>query len=280
VIPASDVQRGLFTFTPPREGNWPGLAAFSAEIDDGFGCGISGSGTITINVQQVNDPPSFVVGENRSALDTSGPQVADGWIKQSSAGPPNEASQQVHFLVTNDRPALFAAQPAINGNGKLTFEPAVGASGVANVSVVAVDDGGTANGGSDTSQPQTFTIGVALAQPLHNREIAADVTGDGNVVAEDAMDVINFIHSFGSGPVAPAKPGDPLPALYYDVTGDNYIAADDVIVIINYIHAHPTVNPEATELAVEGSAADAAGSDSLYSMLAMDSAQYAKRRKV
>jgi hypothetical protein len=160
----------------------------------------------------------------------------------------------------------------------LTFEPAVGASGIANVTVVAVDDGGTANGGVDTSQPQTFTIGVALDKPLHNRVLAADVTGDGKVVAEDAIEVINFIDAHGSGPVAPAKPGDPPATLLYDVTGDNYIAADDVMAIINYINAHPIVNPEATELAIGSPTSGAADSDALYLMLAMDSAQQAQRR--
>jgi hypothetical protein len=236
--------------------------------------------TITINVTPVNDPPSFVFGPNQSVLDTSGPRGLDGWATVIWPGPPNEAGQQVHFLVTNDNPTLFAAQPVVDGMGKLTFEPAVGASGVANVSVVAVDDGGTGNGGMDTSGPQTFTIGVALEQPLHNRALAADVTGDGHVVAADVLNVINVINAFGSGPVAPAKPGDPHPALYYDVTGDNHIAADDVVAIINYINAHPIVNPEATELAFGSSAAGAAGSDALYLMLATDSAQHAKRQKV
>ena len=42
----------------------------------------------------------------------------------------------------------------------LTFTPTVGAEGTANVSVTLHDNGGTANGGVDTSAPQSFTLDV------------------------------------------------------------------------------------------------------------------------
>jgi hypothetical protein len=157
----------------------------------------------------------------------------------------------------------------------LTFRPAIGANGVANVTVVAVDDGGTANGGIDTSQPQTFTIGISLATPLHNRAIAADVTGDGNVVAEDVVDDINFINASGS--VAPSKPGDPRPTFYYDVTGDYYIAPNDVVTIINYINSHPMSQQEATA-APQTSAISPTDNDELLMLLTLDSANQPRRR--
>jgi hypothetical protein len=48
----------------------------------------------------------------------------------------------------------------VTAAGTLTFMPATNASGTATVTVWATDDGGTANGGQDTSAPQTFTITV------------------------------------------------------------------------------------------------------------------------
>jgi hypothetical protein len=42
----------------------------------------------------------------------------------------------------------------------LTFTSAADANGVAHVNVAAVDDGGTANGGHDTSASQAFTVTV------------------------------------------------------------------------------------------------------------------------
>ena len=72
----------------------------------------------------------------------------------------SESGQTVHFNVSNDNPSLFSAQPAIGANGTLTYTPAANASGIANVTVVAQDNGGTAFGGSDISAPKSFVIRV------------------------------------------------------------------------------------------------------------------------
>ena len=55
---------------------------------------------------------------------------------------------------------LFSAQPAVSSTGTLTYTPAANANGSATVSVQIHDNGGTANGGVDTSAAQTFTITV------------------------------------------------------------------------------------------------------------------------
>jgi ELWxxDGT repeat protein len=285
IVPAADITAGQLIYRPPSNANGAalGAVAFLAQGDAGI-CRIVEQQTLTVNVAPVNDPPGFTKGSDQIVTDKSGPQAVGAWATKISAGPPDEVVQKVHFQVTSDNSSLFSAQPAIDATGKLTFQPALGANGIANVTVVAVDDGGTANGGDDTSPPQMFTIGVSLAEPLHNRENAADVTGDGHVVAEDALDVINFIHASGSGPVTPSKPGDPPATLYYDVTGDDYIAADDVVTIVNYINAHPTPQQEARqpealqpELAVLSSPDTA--NDALLLLLAADIASQPKRSR-
>ena len=48
----------------------------------------------------------------------------------------------------------------IDAAGNLTYTPAANANGLATVTVILKDDGGTANGGSDTFTTQTFTITV------------------------------------------------------------------------------------------------------------------------
>ncbi len=82
------------------------------------------------------------------------------WATGISAGPPNESSQTVTFHVSNNNSSLFSAPPAISSNGTLTYTPATNANGSATVTVYLQDNGGTANGGSDTSASQTFTITV------------------------------------------------------------------------------------------------------------------------
>jgi hypothetical protein len=83
-----------------------------------------------------------------------------GWATAISPGPVNESGQTVSFTVTNDNAALFSSAPAIDSSGTLTYTPALLAIGTATVTVRAVDSGGTANGGVDTSPPQTFTITI------------------------------------------------------------------------------------------------------------------------
>ena len=82
------------------------------------------------------------------------------WATAISPGPPADAGQNVTFSVTNDNAALFSTAPAVAPDGMLTFTPAGNANGAATVTVTAHDDGGTANGGSDTSAPQSFTLTV------------------------------------------------------------------------------------------------------------------------
>ncbi|MEG5257587.1 hypothetical protein QUB62_02625, partial [Microcoleus sp. A2-D3] len=69
----------------------------------------------------------------------------------------------------NDNAALFSVPPAIDSLGQLTFAPAIGAIGSATINLNLKDNGGTPNGGIDTSPSQTFVIHLtnqpAMGQP-------------------------------------------------------------------------------------------------------------------
>ena len=116
--------------------------------------------TSSIVVNAVNDTPSFTIGGNRSVAEDAGAQSFTGQATSISPGPANEAGQAVDFIVTNSNNSLFSTQPAISPTGVLTFTSAADANGAATVTVRIHDDGGTANGGTDTSASQTFTITV------------------------------------------------------------------------------------------------------------------------
>lgn len=88
----------------------------------------------------------------------SGPVSLINFVTNISAGPPSESAQTVSFTVTNDNAALFSSQPEIDACGMLTFTPQVTSKGIATVTVIANDSGGTAYAGVDSSAPQTFTI--------------------------------------------------------------------------------------------------------------------------
>ena len=130
--------------------------SFIYTVSDGNGG--TDTATVSITVNPVNDPPSFM-GDNVTVNEDSGAGSFNG-ATSISAGPADEDGQTVSFVVSNDNPALFSVQPAISPSGTLTFTPKADAFGSATVTVYLMDSGGIANGGDDTSPTQTFTITV------------------------------------------------------------------------------------------------------------------------
>ncbi|MDP3719159.1 MAG: Ig-like domain-containing protein [Acidobacteriota bacterium] len=154
---------GTLSYTPSPNANGSATVTVSAQDNGGTangGVDTSTPQTFTITVTPVNDPPSFTRGNAPTVLEDSGAQTFVGWATAITAGPVDESAQVVAFTVTNTNTALFVAQPALAADGTLTFQPAPDAFGTASVTVLLADDGGTLNGGSNTSAPQTFTITV------------------------------------------------------------------------------------------------------------------------
>ena len=101
----------------------------------------------------------------------SGLYTVSSFATNILAGPPDEATQTVSFTVTNDNNAIFSVSPTIAANGTLSFSPSA-LPGTAIITVVAQDNGGKANGGADTSAPQTFTITITNNAPVANDDFA------------------------------------------------------------------------------------------------------------
>jgi len=154
---------GTLTYTPAPNAN--GAATVTVTLKDSGGTANGGVDTSAgqtslITVNAVNDAPSFVKGADQTVNEYSGPFSVPGWATAISAGPANESSQTVSFVVANNNTSLFSAQPAVAPNGTLTYTPSANTSGMATVTVTLKDSGGTANGGVDTSAAQTFVITV------------------------------------------------------------------------------------------------------------------------
>jgi hypothetical protein len=129
--------------------------------------GQSMSDTFVLTVISVNDAPSFTIGPDQNVSVNAGAQTAVNWAMNISPGPVNESGQAVTFLVINNTNlGLFSAQPAVAPDGTLTFTAATNTSGSATITIVAQDNGGTANGGVDTSAPQSFTINISCGSTL------------------------------------------------------------------------------------------------------------------
>ncbi|HVX59780.1 MAG TPA: Ig-like domain-containing protein [Pirellulales bacterium] len=153
---------GSFTYTPAA--NFNGVDTFTYKANDGSLD--SNDATATITVNPVNDAPGFDKGADQSIAEGAGAQSISGWATNVSAGPPDEADQSLSFQVSTNNDALFAVPPAIDpATGTLSYTPATGALGNATATVYLKDNGGTANGGVDTSVAQTFTITVNNVAP-------------------------------------------------------------------------------------------------------------------
>ena len=209
---------GELTYTPAADAN--GVATITLEladnggIDDG-GVDTSATQSFTITVGAVNDVPSFTKGSGESVLEDSGAQTVPGWATDLSAGPADESGQTLSFTITgNTNEDLFAAGPAVSSTGQLTFTPAANANGSATVSVAIVDDGGTANGGDDTSDAQSFTISVGAVNdtPSFDLPFLPD-----QAVVQDSPEqtVAGFASNISAGP-----PDEAAQELSFVVTND------------------------------------------------------------
>ncbi len=160
---------GSFTFAPPANFNG---ATFTYVANDGAFDSAVTTVTLTVNpVGLTNTMPSFTKGVDQSIRANLGTQSVPLWATAINPGA-GDGAQLVDFIVTNSNNALFSVQPSISADGTLTYAPAPadvltgdGAHGTAIVSVVIHDNGGTTNGGVDTSGAQTFTI-TLVAPPV------------------------------------------------------------------------------------------------------------------
>ncbi|MEO8035783.1 MAG: tandem-95 repeat protein, partial [Acidobacteriota bacterium] len=161
-------------YTPNADYN--GFDSFTFMVNDGNGG--TATAIVSITITPVNDAPSFNAGASpQTSSEDGGGQFVSPWASGISAGPADESTQHVTFTITsNSNPSLFSAGPSVSPSGALSYTAAPNANGTATLTVVAHDDGGTANGGVDTSAAQTFTINITAANDAPSFTKGADQT--------------------------------------------------------------------------------------------------------
>jgi hypothetical protein len=145
----------------------------------------------------INDEPFFTAGGNVQ-VDEDSAAYSQAWATGISAGAANESGQALEFVVTgNTAASLFAAGPTIAADGTLSFTPAAHANGTATITVVLQDDGGTANGGDDTSDPVSFDITIESVN-----DAPSFLPGADQAVNEDAggQSIANWAAAISAGP--------------------------------------------------------------------------------
>ena len=226
-ISQADIAAGNLKFTPAAEANGTSYASFTFQVQDNGG--IAGGGAdldptanaMTVTITAVNSRPSFTKGANQAVVEDAAAQSVAGWATLLSAGPADESGQVLNFIVSNDNNALFAIQPSIVANGTLTYTPAANANGSATVTVQIHDNGGTANGGMDTSAAQTFTVTVTAVNDRPSftggssqtvpedagvQTVAAWATAISAGPANESTQVLNFIVSNNNNALFATQP--------------------------------------------------------------------------
>jgi hypothetical protein len=120
--------------------------------------------TVSLTLTPVNDAPSFTLGTTLiDAMVGDATQTVTSFVGGFNPGPVNEASQTLtgYTVRSVSNPALFTIQPTLIPGGGLRYQAASGgAGGLSTVVIEGRDNGGTLNGGVNTTS-QTLTIAVA-----------------------------------------------------------------------------------------------------------------------
>lgn len=155
---------GVVRYTP--EEDYFGQDTFRYEVCDSEG--LCATADVNVDVSPVNDAPSFLPGPAQVfAGGTSGPVFMAGWASALDMGPGEDDQSPLAFTVSliDDPGSVVTGSPTINLGGDLSITLS-GASGEAVFSVNLQDDGGTDDGGDDTSGPQVLSIAVGTAADL------------------------------------------------------------------------------------------------------------------
>ena len=145
---------GTLSYTPVA--NAFGTATITVTVSDGVS---TTQQTFTVTVNPVNDTPTLNPISNVTVPEDPGLQTIN--LTGITAGP--SESQTLTITAVSNNTAVVP-NPTVNytspdGTGTLTFAPVGDQSGTATITVTVKDNGGTANGGTDTVV-RTFVVTV------------------------------------------------------------------------------------------------------------------------
>jgi len=154
---------GTLGFVPKP--NHSGSATVLIHLKDSGGTESNGQNTsdvysLRIIVSDINNAPEFTLGPDITIYEDMGIQSFPNWAYDIMPEPGVSSDQSLQFYLTWSNNALFKEDPEISSTGKLTFTPSDNENGISTIEVYAKDDGGTENGGHDTSVTKTFTINI------------------------------------------------------------------------------------------------------------------------
>ncbi|MEM9366352.1 MAG: cadherin domain-containing protein [Planctomycetota bacterium] len=168
-----DAVSGLLTLDYSADANGFSDLSVRATNSDGY----SVETTFRVNVTPVNDAPAFTAVDPPVVIEDSGLITISGWAT-FDPGVENESTQKVlAYQVSGiSNPGLFATTPSIDSDGNLSYQSVANAFGTSTIEVSVQDDGGTGNGGEDTSASETFSITVESVEDAPKIESPSTVS--------------------------------------------------------------------------------------------------------
>jgi len=254
------VSPGTMTFTP---GNWDTPQTVTVTgADDNLVDGTQTT-TVTVSVDDAQSDDNFdglsqTVSAQTTDNDTAGLTIAqtDGSTQVAESG-----TTDTFTVVLDAEPGSDVVVSINSGDtdeatvspGTLTFTPGNWDT-PQTLTVTGADD--DLNDGTQTT---TITVSVVDAQSddhfdalgdetisvtttddeyhgWQNQTNQFDVDGEGHVVAQDVLIIINYLNSHPDSAL-PVPPESPPP--YYDINDDGHCTAQDVLLVINHINSQP-----------------------------------------
>jgi hypothetical protein len=206
VIPNANIVQGVLTggnlpLTITPLPNQFGVVTITVTItDDGPNNPANGdvntvTKTFTITILPVNDAPSFNVVPPQTILEDAAQQTIT--LNNISAGPANESTQTLALSAaeTTATPLLVPGSiqigPIVNGQATVKYTPVANANGTATIRVTLKDNGGTANGGSDTYF-QDITINITPVNDAPTLNPIADQPTAGLLLEDSGQQTVNL----------------------------------------------------------------------------------------
>jgi hypothetical protein len=172
---------------------------------------------VIVNLTPVNDAPSFTLIDDPNQLVQDGQSISiENFATNISVGPDNESDQNPTFNVSVEGDVVFTLAPEIYALAEGTF-------GQANVRITLSDDGGTDNGGIDTSPEQTFSINVT--RPDNPVEVDFEENAEGLI---DTVFAYNTTPA-GQGSQITTRLTDDVLALGVEAVFDNLTGLYEVV---------------------------------------------------
>ncbi len=171
-ISVEDIDANLFKFLPADNENGNAYATWNFAVKDNSSVAdTSATHSMTVDVTAVNDAPSFEASDPPAVDIGSDPVSISAWATINPGGGSDESGQTATYIVSNiSNPDLFLVAPSIDANGTLSYTVSDELSGTSTFDLKVQDNGGTANGGCDTSPVLTFTI---QGNPLNSRSVTS-----------------------------------------------------------------------------------------------------------